>query len=113
MKIRNLFDEDFRIKVASDDTELTLYTVADSFRYGQLLNQIQKMSSKNISKESINDHIHEEIAEEEHAIDNGLDDNDCLELQKGYVDMCFIEDIKQAKEEYKQGTHKHDIVTIT
>ena len=40
-----------------------------------------------ISKENFNDQVHGKIPKEEHAMDDGLDDNDCLELQKGYVDM--------------------------
>ena len=71
------------------------------------------MSSENVSTESLNDHICEEIPEEVHAVDDGLDDEDRLELQKGNVDMSLIQELEEAKEEYKQRTHKFDIVEPT
>ena len=59
------------------------------------------MSLKNVSTESFNDHTYEEIPKEVHAIDDGLYDEDWLDLQKGNVDMSLIQELEQAKEEYK------------
>ena len=87
-KILSITDEDFGINDASDDIEQAcsaIYNIADSFRYGQQLNQIRKMSSENVSTESLNDHAYEEIPEEVHAVDDSLDDEDWLELQNGNV----------------------------
>ena len=71
------------------------------------------MSSENVSTESLSDHTYEEIPEEVHAVDDGLDGEDWLELQKGNVDITLIQELEQAKEEYKQRTHKCDIVEPT
>ena len=71
------------------------------------------MSSENVSTESLSGHTYEEIPEEVHAVDNGLDDEDWLELQKGNVDISLIQELEQAKEEYRQRTHKCDIVDLT
>ena len=63
-KILNITAEDFSINDASDDIEQTcsaIYNIADSFRYGRQINQIRKMSSENVSTESLNDHTYEEI----------------------------------------------------
>ena len=47
------------------------------------------MSSENVSTESLNDHTYEEIPEEVYAVDDGLEDEDWLELQKGNVDISL------------------------
>ena len=115
-KILNITDEDFSINDASDDIEQTCsatYNIADSFRYGRQINQFRKMSSENVSTESLSDHTYEEIPEEVHAVDDGLDDKDWLELQKGNVDISLIQELEQAKEEYKQRTHMCDLVEPT
>ena len=115
-KILNITDEDFSINDASDDIEQTcsaIYNIADSFRYGRQINQIRKMSSEYLSTESLNDHTYEEIPEEVQAVDECLNDEDWLELQKGNVDISLIQELEQAKEKYKQCTHKYDIVEPT
>ena len=115
-KILNITDEDFSINDASEDIEQTcsaIYNIADSFRYGRQMNQIQKMSLENVSTESLNDHTYEEVPEEVHAIDDGLDDEHWLDIQKGNVEMSLIQQLEQAKEEYKQRTLKCDIVEPT
>ena len=84
-KILNNTDEDFSLNDASDNIEQTCsakYNIADSFRYVRQINQIRKMSSEIVSTESLNYHTYEEINEEVHAVDDGLDDGDWLELQK-------------------------------
>ena len=89
-KILNITDEDFSINDANDDIEQTcsaIYNIADSLRYGRQLNQIRKMSSENVSTENLNGNTYEEIPEEVHAVDDGLDDEDWLELQKRNVDI--------------------------
>ena len=116
MKIINIIDEDFSINDASDDIEQTcsaIYNIANSFRYGREINQIRKMSSESVSTENLSDHTYEKKPEEVHAVDDGLDDKDWLELQKGNVDISLIQGLEQAKEEYKQRTHKCDIVEPT
>ena len=115
-KILNKTDEDFSINDASDDIEQTcsvIYNIADSFRYGRQINQIREMSSENVSTESLNGHSYEELPEEVGAVDAGLDDEDWLELQKRNIDNSSKQKLEQAKEEYKQRTHKCDIVEPT
>ena len=55
------------------------------------------MSSENVSAESLHDHTYEDIPEEVHAVDDGLDDEDWLELQNGNVDISLIQELEQAK----------------
>ena len=71
------------------------------------------MSSENVSTKNLSDHTYEEIPKEIHAVDDGLDDKDWLELQKGNLDISLIQELEQAKEEYKQCTRKCDIVEPT
>ena len=71
------------------------------------------MSLANVSTQSLNDHTYEEIPEEVHAIADGLDDENWLDLQKENVDMSFLQKLEQAKEEYKRRTQKCDIVEPT
>ena len=116
MKILNINDENFSINDASEDIEQTcsaIYNIAESFGFGRQINQIRRMSLKNVSTESFNDHTYEEIPEEVHEKDDGLYDEDWLDLQKGIVDMSPIQELEQAKEKYKQRTHKCDIVEPT
>ena len=92
-KILNITDEVFSFNDASEDIEQTfsaIYNIADSFRYGRKINQIRKMSLENVSTESVNDNTYKEIPEEVHAIDDGLDDKDWLDLLNGNVDMSLI-----------------------
>ena len=72
-----------------------------------------KTSLENVFTEDLNDDTYEEIPEEVYAIDDNLDDEDWLDLQKGNVDMSLIQKLEQAKEEYKHRTHKCDIVEPT
>ena len=71
------------------------------------------MSSENLSTESLNDHTYKEIPEEVQAVDECLDDEDWLELQKRNLDISLKQELEQANEEYKQRTHKYDLVEPT
>ena len=71
------------------------------------------MSLENVSTESLDDHPFEKIPEEIHSIDDGLDDEDWLDLQKGNIDMSLIQKLEQAKKEYNQRTNKCDIAEPT
>ena len=68
------------------------------------------MSLENVSTENLNDHTYQEKSEEIHAIDDGQDDKDWVDLLKGIVDMSLIQELEQAKQEYKQRTQKCDFV---
>ena len=71
------------------------------------------MSLENVSTESLDYHPCEKTPEEVHAIDDGLDDEDWLDLQKGKIDMSLIQKLEQANKEYNQRTHKCDIAEPT
>ena len=108
--------EDFSINDAIDDIEQTcsaIYNIAESIRYGRQINQTHKMSLENVSTENLDNHTYEKIAEEVHAIDDGLDDEDWLDLQKGNVVMSSIQELEKANEDHKQNTHKCDIIEPT
>ena len=75
-------------------------------------NQIREETSEITFKQCINDQVHKK-SKEKHAIDDGLDDEDCLELQRRNNHLSSKEKPEQAKENYKQRTHNCDIVEPT
>ena len=110
----NITENDFSISDAPEgftDSCNAIHNVADYFKFGKNINQIEKLTD---SKQS--DNIYSEIQEDVYYVeldDSGYNDDGFSDVIDNLVDPTLINALEKAKEIYKEGTKSVQIIVST
>ena len=111
-KLNNISDRgDFSIEDALEFIEEScsaIQNITDFFRFGNQINQIKRLSLPDINDEN----IYEEIPDEVSALDDPLENSECLELYEGKVENNLLNNLVKAKTETKTATKTRSLKLI-